>query len=170
MVPAVTDRPLMAGYGVPDDLDGVLPWEWARQRLGGSRCYWVSTADAAGRPHSMPVWGVWLDEPDAFWFSCAPTARKARNLQVNAATTVTTEEPTRLVSLEGVATRLSAGGDLDRGSAAFWEKYGAEMDRPETEVMEFLGRSAAFAVTPERAFGLIETPEDFGPRATRWRW
>lgn len=160
----------MADYGVPDDVDGVLPWSWAQERLGGSRCYWVTTVDGAGRPHSMPVWGVWLDEPDRFWFSCAPTALKVRNLEANPAVTVTTEDPTELVSLEGDATRLSQGGDLDRGATTFLEKYGAEMNMSDAEVGDFLGGAATFAVTPQRAFGLIETPEEFGPKATRWRW
>ncbi len=29
----VVERPQMSDYGVPDDLDGVLPWEWAEERL-----------------------------------------------------------------------------------------------------------------------------------------
>ena len=33
MAPTITDRPDMAGYGVEDDLDGVLPWTWAVERL-----------------------------------------------------------------------------------------------------------------------------------------
>lgn len=170
MAPTVTDRPLMADYGVPEDLDGVLPWDWAQERLRASRCYWVSTVDTQGRPHSMPVWGAWLDEPDAFWFSCAPTARKVRSMEANPAVTVATEDPTAFVSLEGTASRLGPGAERDRGAEAWVEKYRAEIGPPDDELDEFFEASAVFVVTPERAFGLIETPEDFGPRATRWRW
>ena len=52
----------MSDYGVPADLDGTLPWVWAEQRLTGNRNYRVVTASAAGRPHALPVWGVWLAE------------------------------------------------------------------------------------------------------------
>jgi hypothetical protein len=170
MAPAVTDRPEMAAYGVPDDLEGVLPWTWARERLRGSRCYWVATADASGRPHLMPVWGVWLDEPDAFWFGCAPSARKARNLADNTSVSVATEDPQALVSIEGTATPTAEGAVLDAAVAAYWDKYGREMPMSESDVHAFLRSNAGYAVTPERAFGLIETAEEFGPRATRWRW
>ena len=42
------------------------------------------------------------------------------------------------------------------------------MDRP--AVAAFLTAGASFQVTPERAFGIIERPEEFSQRATRWRW
>ena len=170
MAPSVTDRPLMADYGVPDDLDGMLPWSWAQERLTISRCFWVATADDDGRTASTPVWGVWLDEPDRFWFSCAPSARKARNLAVNSAVTVGTEDPKAFVSLDGKATPSADGNLQDAAVEAYWHKYGDEMPATRDEVDEFLRAGAGFEVTPERAFGMIETPEDFGPRATRWRW
>lgn len=170
MAPTVTDRPVMADYGVPEDLDGVLPWDWARERLTASRCYWVATASTEGRPHAMPVWGVWLDDPDTFWFSCAPSARKARNLRENPAVTIGTEDPTAFVSLEGTTTPSGPGPVLDRAVEAFAAKYGEEMGSTFEEVDQFLREAAGFAVTPDRAFGMIETPEDFGPKATRWRW
>lgn len=160
----------MADYGVPEDLDGVLAWSWAQERLVPSRCYWVATAGADGRPHALPVWGVWLDEPDAFWFSCSPSARKVRNLADNPAITVTTEDPRAFVSLEGGAERTGPGPLLDRAVDTYWQKYGGEMGLAEDEVHAFLRENAGYAVTPERAFGLIETAEEFGRRATRWRW
>ena len=33
---------------------------------------WVVTASAAGRPHALPVWGVWDDDVPGFAWSCAP--------------------------------------------------------------------------------------------------
>ena len=73
-------RPHMPGYDLPaaDSGRGVMPWSWAAERLVGAHNYWLATSWPDGRPHVMPVWGVWLDT--AFWFSCAGTARKARNL------------------------------------------------------------------------------------------
>ena len=171
MAPNITDRPTVDGYGIPGDLDGVLPWEWAQERLLSSRCYWVATADADGRPHAMPVWGVWLDDPEGFFFSCAPGARKARNLAANPAVTVAAEGTREVVSVEGRAAALESAPDQEQAGMAFFAKYGHEMpDMNEDEVAAFVAENASFLVRPEKAFGVIETAEEFGPRATRWRW
>ena len=170
MAPTITDRPDMAGYGVEDDLDGVLPWTWATERLVGSRSYWVVTASTDGRPHAMPVWGVWRADEDDYWFSCAPTARKVRNLAANDRITVATEDPTRFVSVEGRAERIEPGPTLGPVIDAYAAKYAEFTDGTEEELAGFMAETAFYRVTPERAFGIIETPEDFARRATRWRW
>ena len=159
----------MRDYGVPEGTDGVLPWTWAEERLAGSRNYWISTADASGRPHSMPVWGVWLPALDRFWFSCSPSARKARNLRANPRVVVAPADTVEVVSLEGTAAPASTDEQAE-GVEAYWQKYGAEMGMERAAVVEFLTAHAAFAVTPERAFGIIERAEEFSQRATRWRW
>jgi len=38
-----------------------LPWSWAEHRLTTARNYWIATTRPNGRPHSRPVWGVYLD-------------------------------------------------------------------------------------------------------------
>lgn len=159
----------MSAYGVPDSADGALPWAWAEERLRRSRNYWISTASADGRPHAMPVWGVWSPERERFWFSCAPTARKARNLRANPRVVVAPTDTVEVVSLEGRAREVT-GGNLADHIEAYWRKYGSEMDMERTAVEEFLSSNASFEVTPERAFGIIERAEEFSERATRWRW
>ena len=67
----------MAAYGVPDELDGLLPWSWADERLTKSRNFWVVTATLEARPHALPAWGVWVSELERFAFSCAPTLRQS---------------------------------------------------------------------------------------------
>ena len=159
----------MAGYGVPDSDEGVLPWTWAEERLLGSRSYWVTTVSSAGRPHSMPVWGVWLPERERFWFSCATTARKARNLRAVPSIVVAPDDTVEVVSLEGRAVEVT-GGDLNEPVSAYWHKYGAEMEMEQPAVAEFLTSNSSFEVVPERAFGIIGRPGEFSARATRWRW
>ena len=68
-------------------------------------------------------------------------------------------------------------GDLDEVLDGYLAKYGAEIiDAEETpeqaraSLSEFIAGGRAYLVTPHVAFGVIERPEDFGPRATRWRW
>ena len=162
----------MPDYGVPDEVDGVLDWAWGSERLERSRNYWVVTASPDARPHAMPVWGVWLPEQEEFVFSCADGARKARNLRANPRVTVAADDTVEVVSLEGVASeiRLSERPEVVTTYAA---KYGTD-DQSQgpsaAELTEFIGQSGGFVVRPERAFGLIERPDDFGPRATRWVW
>ncbi|UQT57067.1 pyridoxamine 5'-phosphate oxidase family protein [Streptomyces durmitorensis] len=43
----------------------LLPWAWAAQRLTAARTYWIATTRPDGRPHTRPVWGVWLE--DGLW-------------------------------------------------------------------------------------------------------
>lgn len=157
----------MADYGVPDDLDGVLPWSWAEERLVANRNYWVVTASADARPHAMPVWGVWLPDPGSFWFGCAPSARKARNLRANPAMVVATADTVEVVSIEGRA-RQVAGPDVEPAVAAVVAKY-AEPGG-EDEMAEFMRAHPFFAMTPERGFGVIERVPEFSARATRWTW
>jgi hypothetical protein len=71
-------RPHIPDYGISTSSKGLLPWKWAEQRLKKSREYWFVTALPNGRPHVMPVWGVWVDS--AFYFSTGRDTRKARNL------------------------------------------------------------------------------------------
>ena len=157
----------MAGYGVPDELDGVLAWDWAEARLAGSRNFWLSTVAADGRPHSLPVWGVWIPETERFFFSCAPSARKTRNIAANDRVVVTNDDAMYVVSLEGRAAAVDPA-DIEATGRAYQAKYAAEPMFDDVDfVLGFLRENAAFEVTPERAFGIIETPEDFGPRATK---
>ncbi len=164
----------MADYGVPDDLDGLLDWSWASERLERSRNYWVVTASADARPHAMPAWGVWLPDRERFVFSCARDARKARNLRANPRITVTADDTVEVVVVEGTATEQPADDHPDL-VAAWAAKYGDDPQSgdeapSEDQLREFLAGVTLFVVEPERAFGIIERPDEFGPRATRWVW
>ena len=55
------DRPHIPGYGIPDTLDGTLPWSWAVQRLEAAIVYWLGTTGADQAPHMIPIWGAWVD-------------------------------------------------------------------------------------------------------------
>lgn len=165
------ERPAMTDYGVPADLDGALPWDWAQQRLVANRNYWVVTATPDGRPSAMPVWGVWLPD-DHFWFSCSPNARKARNIAANPRCVVTIDDTVECVSVEGVARSVPAGTEAEavqRAADAYVTKY---WDDPAVhdEMRTFFTSHALFEVSPTRAFGIIEREDEFARRATRWRW
>ena len=163
-----SERPDMAGYGVTDDSEGLLPWSWAEERLVNSRTYWFVSVNAGGRPHAMPVWGVWMPERERWGMSCATSARKVRNIRDNDQVVVTTDDPASCVSLEGRALRID-GDDLEAMAAVWSDKY-HDGTWPKDEMISFVRESASFEVIPERAFGLIETPDQFSKSATRWVW
>ncbi|MDJ0768944.1 MAG: pyridoxamine 5'-phosphate oxidase family protein [Ilumatobacter sp.] len=165
----IAQRPDMAAYGVDTPDWEALPWSWARERLDG-RNYWLATASADGRPHSLPVWGVWSEEDHRFCFSCAPTARKARNLAANPQVVVAIDDTVECISIEGVASRLDPDGDADRIDT--WIERYLTKYRPMAPDLgaPFLRRNLVFEVTPERALAVIEREDEFAARATRWVW
>ena len=152
------DRPHMPAYGLASESDGELfPWSWAVERLTRCRNYFVATVRPDGRPHSMPVWGVWLD--DAFWFNTGGGSRKAKNLAANARCVVTTEGADECTILEGEAERVTDSAEIARFVEVYRAKYDwslAESDDP------------TFVVHPRVAFGFVEAAEHFTKTATRW--
>jgi general stress protein 26 len=162
----------MSDYGVPSDPEGALPWSWAQQRLVDNKNYWLVTASASGRPHALPVWGVWVPDSERFWCSCSPNARKVRNLSENQQCVVTVDDTVECVSVEGrarVADPVRDSDEIDRAVDAYLVKY---WDDPAVhpEMEAFLRSHAIIEVAPERAFGIIEREEEFAQRATRWSW
>jgi PPOX class probable F420-dependent enzyme len=158
------DRPWMPGYGVlpADEGSGLLPWTEAERRLTGSHDYWVATVRPDGRPHVMPVWGVWLG--GRLWFSSGGRSRKARNLAADPRCTMTTDDAQNPVVLEGVAARVVDADGIAAFVAAMNAKYGGGM----TVEFQDPAVNGTFAVRPERAFAL--TQDDFVGSPTRWRF
>jgi hypothetical protein len=150
----------MPGYGLlgPTEGRGLLPWSWAEERLRSSWNYWVSTVRADGRPHAMPVWGLW--EADSFFFSTASGSRKARNLGQDPRCVVTTESAGEAVIVEGAAELESGVELLERVSRAYRAKY--PLDYPPD--------SHVYRVWPEVAFGFVEAESEFLGAATRWEF
>ena len=106
MEPA-SSRPFMPGYGIlpANEGSGLLPWEWAVERLERSHDYWLSTVRPDARPHAMPVWGVWMDQ--SLWFSSGGMSRKTRNLAANPWAVITTDNALEPVVVEGEALLVS---------------------------------------------------------------
>jgi PPOX class probable F420-dependent enzyme len=156
------DRPFMPGYGIlPAEAgSGLLPWTEAERRLTVSHDYWCATVCPDGRPHVMPVWGVWDD--GRLWFSSGLRSRKARNLAADPRCTLTTDDARDPVVLEGVAERLTDAGRI----AAFVDTVNAKYDAGLTPDFQDPAVNGTFAVTPVRAFAL--SGGDFTGSPTRW--
>jgi len=160
----ISEQPHMPEYGVGGESWKPLPWSWAADRLGRYRNFWVVTASNEGRPHAMPVWGVWDEGEKRFAFSCARGSRKAANLRANPQVTVTGDSTVEAISIEGSGTEISATPEAERWITAYITKYGSGTSP------DFLRQNAIFLVRPERVFAIIETEEEFSTRATRWRF
>ena len=155
-------RPVIEGYGVPEDNDGLLPWREAEERLKAAKNYWIATATPDGRPHAVPVWGLWID--GALYFGMGAKTRTARNLTANPRVSVHLESGDEVVVLEGTIEVLrnpdpTLSKALDDGSA---EKYDW---RPSSEQSEPVGEGN-FVFRPRVAFAWTSFPKD----ATRWRF
>jgi hypothetical protein len=154
--PRATAPRIPAAYGVPTDGSGssVLPWSRAVEQLEAARNYWICTTRRDGRPHSMPVWGVWLD--DAVAFSTGSTSEKARNLARDPRVVAHLESGDDTVIIDGVAVEILETETLDRIADAYEAKYGL---RPP-------GDSPVFVIRPSSAYTWRES--DFQRSATRW--
>lgn len=162
------ERPDMADYGVGGPDWQPLPWSWAAERLTANRNYWVVTVSGDGRPHAMPVWGVWDDGDGRFVFSCSPNARKARNLAANPRCVVAVDDTVECVSVEGRAAPLHDDGDHD-ARERWIERYVAKYQPIEPGLSaDFVRSHLVVEFEPERAFAIIERTPEFSTRATRW--
>jgi hypothetical protein len=155
----------MPDYGVDTASWAPLPWSWAAERLAANRNFWVVTASADGRPHALPVWGVWDDPEGRFAFSCSPRARKARNLAGNPRAVVMTDDTVECLSIEG-----QAGPVRDEHRQADWiDRYLAKYQPISQDLSaDFLRRHLMMEFVPDRAFAIIEREDEFSTRATRW--
>ncbi len=155
----------MPDYGVDTPEWEPLPWSWAAERLGVNRNFWVVTASADGRPHALPVWGVWNDDEGRFAFSCSPRARKARNLAGNPYAVVMTDDTVECLSIEGRADSVSD----ERRQAQWIERYLAKYQPMAADLSaDFLRQHLMLEFVPERVFAIIEREDEFATRATRW--
>ena len=149
-------RPDMpAGYSAPGSKPKFVPWSFAEERLTDSHNYWICSTRPDGRPHSAPVWGVWLD--GAFYFSTGPTTRKAQNLKANPAISVHVDSGDEPVILEGRVQLVQVDKRID---AAYYRKY-------KMHLLEFPEPFDMFCLKPKTVLAWRE--KDFGTSATKWK-
>jgi PPOX class probable F420-dependent enzyme len=163
-VEPAADRPFMPGYGIEDAAagTGLMPWQWAEAKLIASHDYWVVSVWPDGRPHAMPVWGVWDDA--SLLFSSGGRSRKVRNLRADPRCVVAVQDTNDPVVLEGTARIETDPAVLARTIALINVKYQTDYG------VEFLDPAvnATVRVRPRQGFGLVQ--DDFSGSPTRWRF
>ncbi|MDP9238601.1 MAG: pyridoxamine 5'-phosphate oxidase family protein [Chloroflexota bacterium] len=94
-------------------------------QLTEARHYWIGTTRPDGRPHSRPVWGVWLD--NRLYFSTGSLA--ARNLNLSPEITLHVESPAgEAVIIEGVAVDTRGTPRIRQVLAVYNQKYRWDLD------------------------------------------
>ena len=113
---------LPAAYGAPLD-SPLMEWPAVIERLQSAERYWLSTADRDASPISRPLDGVWLE--GAFYFGGDPATRWRRNLVENPRASISVDDTTNPVLLEGTVsvTSLDANNAF-KVAAATKAKYG----------------------------------------------
>ncbi|HLZ68902.1 MAG TPA: pyridoxamine 5'-phosphate oxidase family protein [Dehalococcoidia bacterium] len=164
----VRDRPgIPQSYGIQSGEEGMLPWAWARRRLEVAQNYWICSTRPDGRPHAMPVWGVWVD--DVLLFGTGRDTRKARNIAANPHVAMHLESGDDAVMVEGVVEELRDAALLAKGDAAYLAKY---IDPATGEGFHLAqvegGDSGVYCLRPRLAQAWREA--NYPVSATRWRF
>jgi hypothetical protein len=143
------------GYGDPKR---TLDWPAVRGRLEAARSYWLATTRPDGRPHVVPVDGIWLD--DHWYFGGSAETVHERNLRADPRVAVHLEDAASAVIVEGRAERVTPAADLAArlaGAANAKYGYGATAEGYEAGI---------WALRPQRALAWSAFPTD----ATRFRF
>ncbi len=104
-------------------------WGDISQRLTTANLYWMITVRRDGRPHAVPLVGVWRD--DTFFFCTGEQEQKMRNIQTNASVVVTAGplgaegwSRGKDIAVEGRAERVLDDTELISLAGAWFDKYG----------------------------------------------
>ena len=147
------------GFDKAENVPGErLPWSRVSELLVASRNYWICTTRPDGRPHSAPVWGVWLD--GTLYFSTGARSRKGRNLAADPRCVVHLEGEEAVI-LEGTAEKVTDLSLLRRFVDAYNPKYQWNFSA------EGLQSGGVYALRPRVAFSFRE---ELAETATRWRF
>ena len=158
------EKPRMFG-GMPEPVQ--LPWAWAEDRLTRSPLYWIATTRPDGRPHSRPVWAVFVDGQVRFSTGSLAAANLGASGDISVQVQLQTGGSHEIVIVEGVAGMVEDRPLVVRICDAYNTKYRYDLD-PDALPGPFYG------VAPRRMFGWVsdDTGADGGAAfhgtATRW--
>ncbi len=132
----------------------MLDWYFVDKQMSESKTYWISTCRPDGRPHSIPIWGVWLN--NRFYFGGGELTATRKNLKENPYAVIHAESGVKVAILEGV---VSVEEDQERTEAIIKEykqKYDVDHSPP------FLRLDHKLVLAWEL--------DDFANTPTRWKF
>jgi Pyridoxamine 5'-phosphate oxidase len=159
----------------PTSADETLPWTRARELLDAGvladAATFLGTVRPDGRPHSARFGAAWYD--GSVYFQTGPQTRKARNLAVNPACTVSMSLAGIDLVFEGVAERVADGPTLEAVTAV-WRDGGWAAEVSGDGIVAPYNAPATgpppwhvYRVAAHTVFG-VATAEPYG--ATRWKF
>ena len=111
---------LPGAYGKPTTS---LDWASVEKRIEEAERYWLAITRADGRPHVIPIDGLWLD--GRWYFGGAPETVHQRSVRENPRVVMHLEDTMRAVIVEGVAEWVTPSAeDAKRLAEANKAKYG----------------------------------------------
>src|SRR5215207_867802 len=118
-------RPTMPeSYGISRTKEGLLSWEWVEEQMTKANNYWVSSVRPDGRPHAMPISGIWSE--GRLYFSSDRKARRSLNLAANPHASVHLESADEVVILEGRIEEVTDQAELNTIAQALGAKFKSE--------------------------------------------
>jgi hypothetical protein len=152
-----------------------LPWSRARDALADGTTsdvtYFLGTCRPDGTPHAAGVGAQWMDGD--LYFTSSPAARKARDLAVNPACTISVRLPGIDLVLDGPAERVTDPDTLERVAAGYRAGGWPAEVQEDALTAPYSAPSAGpppwqvYRFTFHTAVGLA-TAEPYG--GTRWRF
>lgn len=148
---------LPAGYGTPRT---TLAWAVVRAELEQAKQYWLTTVRPDGRPHAVPLDGVWLD--DAWYYGGDPRSVHRRTALAHPDVVMHLPDPWTAVIVEGrvslATVSPSLAARLAEATGTKYAEYGMPND-PDAY-------SEMLVLHPRRVLAWTSYPTD----ATRFRF
>lgn len=158
--PAAGEPIMPESYGVRrTPRQDASAWQAVTAKLSTARNYWVATTRPDGRPHTVPVWGIWLE--DTFWFATDRASRKGRNLAANPLIAVHLESGDDVVIIEGIVEEVDDPSLLSEFADTYEAKYKFRPDPANPAQVTYRLRLRLAHSWDER---------DFPETATRWEF
>jgi Pyridoxamine 5'-phosphate oxidase len=154
-----------------------IPWSRPRDLLavgalgGPGTPFFLGTVRPDGRPHAAGIGAAWYDSD--LYFQCGPKTRKARNVAMNPACTISGSLPGMDLVFEGEARRVADTPTLEAVAAVYREGGWPVQVEDDVFTAPYSAPSAGpppwhlFRLTVHTVFG-VATAEPYG--ATRWRF
>jgi hypothetical protein len=143
-------------YGRPKE---PLDWATVRTELERAQRYWIVTVRDDGRPHAVPVDGIWLD--DAWYYGGSDQTVHHRSVLANPDVVMHLEDGMKAVIVEGEVRHTTPHEALARKLAdASRQKYGYGMDPGDYQ------KGGVLMLRPRRVMAWMAFPTD----ATRFRF
>jgi nitroimidazol reductase NimA-like FMN-containing flavoprotein (pyridoxamine 5'-phosphate oxidase superfamily) len=123
--PTVELLQLPGGYGTPSE---PLAWSAVREELASARQYWFATVRPDGRPHVVPLDGMWTD--DGWYYGGSPTTVHAQSVLTNPEAVMHLPDPWRAVIVEGRVDHIehdaSEASAMAARASAKYPEYGEQ--------------------------------------------